>query len=452
MTPNGPVILENIPFDIDNEVLEQRLHLEGHHRFRGELTQLIEQARPLAQPRAMFRMAFVQARGDDWVIVDGMRLESRILRVNLEAVHRLFPYVATCGSELADWARSLDGGLQHFLAAAICEAALYLAFRSLKEHIADRYDTGDLSFMSPGSLPDWPLDQQRPLFSLLGDPRAAMGVTLTDSFLMTPLKSVSGVFFATRAGFESCQLCPRDACPGRRAPYDEHLLQTKYQGARKSHFTRPRSSTTQVQRRSTRPRPPGINADVAQLCRLVLVHAPERLLGIPLPGELIAGPNNHCFRLSGNASVLQPQLRRNPGTRLRSLDHPAGQTDRLARRSRQAVLDLQSQRHHEQAIIAIQQQSPASRLIQQGRHNASVHYSRISIKVLGNSQRRPYFLRLDVVVPGCSKAHVILASAHEAGTRAALPFHDAFTSPRTSSGQPPRAGRTSRRCTVAVRR
>jgi hypothetical protein len=236
MPANDAVILEHIPFEIDAVVLADRLCLRGHQRFYEMLTQLIAQARPLARPRAMFRTAYVQTWGDHWVVVDDTRLDSRVLRVNLEAVHRLFPYVATCGPKLADWARSLDDTLQHFLADAISEAALYLAFRALKEHIVDRYQTGDLSFMSPGSLSDWPLDQQHQLFSILGDPGAAIGVGLTESLLMAPLKSASGVFFASRVSFESCQLCPRGGCPGRRAPYDEHLLQAKYRGARTGQF------------------------------------------------------------------------------------------------------------------------------------------------------------------------------------------------------------------------
>ena len=47
---------------------------------------------------------------------------------------------------------------------------------------------------------------------------------LTDTFLMVPIKSVSGIFFPTEVSFESCQLCPRENCIGRRAPYDPALV------------------------------------------------------------------------------------------------------------------------------------------------------------------------------------------------------------------------------------
>jgi hypothetical protein len=65
----------------------------------------------------------------------------------------------------------------------------------------------------------WPIEQQRSLFALFGDVEALIGVALTESYLMLPTKSVSGVYFETDQSFISCQLCTREACPGRRAKY-----------------------------------------------------------------------------------------------------------------------------------------------------------------------------------------------------------------------------------------
>jgi hypothetical protein len=75
--------------------------------------------------------------------------------------------------------------------------------------------------MSPGSLKDWDLNGQRPLFSVLGDVKGSVGVYLTESLLMIPAKSLSGIFFPTEIPFYSCQLCPRENCPSRRAKYNE---------------------------------------------------------------------------------------------------------------------------------------------------------------------------------------------------------------------------------------
>jgi hypothetical protein len=82
--------------------------------------------------------------------------------------------------------------------------------------------------MNPGSLQDWPLREQRPLFALIGAVDTRIGVRLTDSCLMTPRKSTSGIQFPTEESFASCQLCGREVCPNRRAPYDATLFERKY--------------------------------------------------------------------------------------------------------------------------------------------------------------------------------------------------------------------------------
>ncbi len=77
--------------------------------------------------------------------------------------------------------------------------------------------------MNPGSLEDWPITQQKQLFSIFGNVEDLIGVKLTDSFLMIPRKSVSGIYFPTEVMFYSCQLCQRKNCEERQAPYDKSL-------------------------------------------------------------------------------------------------------------------------------------------------------------------------------------------------------------------------------------
>ena len=79
--------------------------------------------------------------------------------------------------------------------------------------------------MSPGSLEDWPIEQQAPLFEMLGDVEDLIGVKLNDSLLMLPAKSISGIYFPTEVSFFSCQLCPRERCESRKATYDPKLAE-----------------------------------------------------------------------------------------------------------------------------------------------------------------------------------------------------------------------------------
>jgi len=82
--------------------------------------------------------------------------------------------------------------------------------------------------MNPGSLEDWPLTQQKQLFTLFRNIEKILGVKLTEQCYMIPRKSVSGVFFPTESKFYSCQICPRKRCDSRKSNYSPGLVK-KYQ-------------------------------------------------------------------------------------------------------------------------------------------------------------------------------------------------------------------------------
>jgi hypothetical protein len=221
-------ILEVLPFKVDLEQLKKNLRVKEGTEMVGKLEGMVQEAQKIARPKVCYRIAYVESKGDDHLMIEGIQFTSRILRVNLDKVYRIFPYVATCGLELEEWSKSVDGILEQFWAEEIKVLAVRGTIRYLHEYLTDRYQPGQMSRMNPGSLPDWPLSEQKPLFTLLGSGPTTIGVQLRDSFLMTPVKSVSGIWFPTEEKFESCQLCQREKCPGRRAPYAPGLMEQKY--------------------------------------------------------------------------------------------------------------------------------------------------------------------------------------------------------------------------------
>lgn len=222
------VSLNETVFEPELSSVLRKLRVKEGTASAGKVEQLLSEAQALARPKALYGVAYVEQRSEDSIGVDGHTFDSRVLRVNLEQAHRVFPYVATCGTELEEWSSSIDDMLESYWADAIKEMALRSAMRALSEHLQRRFRPGRMSRMSPGSLEDWPIYEQRKLFALLGDPEDAIGVRLTDSLIMIPLKSLSGIWFPTEVDFASCQLCSREGCPGRRAPYDETLYDRKY--------------------------------------------------------------------------------------------------------------------------------------------------------------------------------------------------------------------------------
>jgi len=228
---SSPVVLDDIPFEPNVHKLMQRLRIKDGTRYLDRLMGLLEEAHTIARPRAMYVPVYIDSRDEESVVIGDVALRSRILRVNLEGVHRVFPFAVTAGNELHQWMRAQDDLLLRYYAEVIGETALRTASSTAKRHVTEQHGLGSSSTMSPGSLNDWPIEEQRPLFSLLGNPEEAIGLRLTDGLMMIPSQSVSGIRFPTETTFESCQLCRRERCPSRRAPYDEGLYERRYSGA-----------------------------------------------------------------------------------------------------------------------------------------------------------------------------------------------------------------------------
>ena len=217
-------VLDSIPAKVDAAGVLRFLRARRFDpRTEQVLGEVIERVTAVARPRAMYRMSFVEAKGDGFVEIDGVRFVSKVMRKNLDSVERVFLYVATCGLEVESISYPGDVMLGYYLD-AVKMALVGAANQHLTGYLKKRFGLGQVAHMNPGSLADWPLTEQRKLFSLLGDVEKAIGVRLSESAIMYPLKSTSGIIFPTEARFESCQLCPRERCMGRRMPYNPDLV------------------------------------------------------------------------------------------------------------------------------------------------------------------------------------------------------------------------------------
>ncbi|MGI6367091.1 MAG: vitamin B12 dependent methionine synthase [Anaerolineae bacterium] len=220
-------LLTDIPFSTDVDSLIRVLRVKNAAD-QAALAQLVAEAMRIGRPKAAYRAVLLQEVGEAQVRIDGTEFHSRVLAVNLKDAHRVFLFMATCGTELNDWAHGLEDMVHQFWAEEIKIRALRAAVSALEKDLNATFAPGKTSTMNPGSLADWPLAQQRPFFTVMAEAAQALGVTLSDSCLMTPNKSVTGIRFPVEGGFESCQLCPMLDCPNRRAPYDQDLFERRY--------------------------------------------------------------------------------------------------------------------------------------------------------------------------------------------------------------------------------
>jgi hypothetical protein len=214
--------IEQIPLILDLEEIKKALHIKRTGD-KAQVQNLLEIAKPLINARAVYKISYIDERLADTVIIEGIRFKSGVLRKNLDKGGRVFPYVITIGMGIEEWVHDCDDILEQYYLDMIGNMALIKAQKYLKRHLRSQFGLDQISYMSPGSLEDWPIEQQRPLFSLLGNVEASIGVKLNKSLLMIPRKSVSGVYFPNEVTFYNCQLCPRERCEGRKAPYTEEL-------------------------------------------------------------------------------------------------------------------------------------------------------------------------------------------------------------------------------------
>jgi hypothetical protein len=215
METTGP-----IPVILDVKEIAPHLRFDPARAGFESLDELVVLAQRLIDPHGVCVVGYIGERGERTVEIAGVTFESPVLRRNLENANKVFPYIVTVGPGLETVAGAQTDLLKQYYLEEMANIALEQAASTLSAQLEARYGLGPLSNMSPGSLADWPITEQPKLFSVFGDTEKSVGVRLTDSMLMVPRKSISGILFPSEEGFIACRLCDRARCQGRKAPYN----------------------------------------------------------------------------------------------------------------------------------------------------------------------------------------------------------------------------------------
>jgi hypothetical protein len=91
------IILDEIIWRPDAAALRRELHLADESPAAAEFAGLLDAAQAVARPKAAYGAAAITQHDAEGVVVDGVRLQSRVVSVNLRGIERVFPYLATCG-------------------------------------------------------------------------------------------------------------------------------------------------------------------------------------------------------------------------------------------------------------------------------------------------------------------------------------------------------------------
>jgi len=218
-------LITDIPPALDGDRIRTQARVEEGSQDAAALSALLDLARRAGRPKVAYRACFLGQRRAEAVQVGEVWFRSRTLVRNLASVERVFAFVATCGHELDEVFPGKGDMVQEYWWDLIKSELLGAAIRHGRERLCRLFRLGTTATMSPGSgdASIWPIEQQKELFTLLGDVEGALGVRLTESFLMIPNKTISGLLFPAEVDFETCEVCHREDCPSRRAPFNRAL-------------------------------------------------------------------------------------------------------------------------------------------------------------------------------------------------------------------------------------
>jgi hypothetical protein len=180
----------------------------------------------LIQPKLVFKEKKIKKTEPDSVILRGdIVLVSGHLSRAVKKCNRLTFFLATIGKELDDLVNSLMKK-RKINEAYVCDAIGSVAVESIVDGFQNYFDEKSRRYrecttmrFSPGYC-DWQVHEQKKLFEVID--KTLIDVELNPSCLMTPRKSVSGVFGIGRMEhvnaktYNPCRVCDLNNCISRR--------------------------------------------------------------------------------------------------------------------------------------------------------------------------------------------------------------------------------------------
>ncbi|MGK9367435.1 vitamin B12 dependent-methionine synthase activation domain-containing protein [Melioribacter sp. Ez-97] len=193
----------------------------GHH-FSEIINEILNEFPEKIEPRA----GYVFIDKINYPDKKSIRLQDVVLNAGpivtsqLKNAEAMFIFIATIGGKMEKWIDELrkEGELAYsYIADIIASAAAEKTADFIHDYIAEemkKYNMGVSNRYSPGYC-DWQVSEQHKIFSFF--PKNFCGVTLKESALMTPVKSISGIIAAGKKVKWNDYLC--DTCKARDCTY-----------------------------------------------------------------------------------------------------------------------------------------------------------------------------------------------------------------------------------------
>ena len=223
MTNYREKICTNIPYTPDEEWLLKHLKCDRDSFVFRRSLELFKQTQASFKPAYLIREYPIERLDDFGMTIGGCEFNSRIAARRLKGANMVFVYIATCGAELSRVLAGIRDIIDYYLLDQLAYNAYLCAMSALAADMEPNFDVARYRILCPGAVSDWSVVEVLKFFTLLDGLHQPLNLHVLDSGLIEPLKSSSGILYATDEEYESCALCLHPNCAERRADFDRDL-------------------------------------------------------------------------------------------------------------------------------------------------------------------------------------------------------------------------------------
>lgn len=176
-----------------------------------------------AGPKSICRIFDMEQDSDGRIMIGNISIESHSLSRNLRGCVKVVLFGATLGPGVDQLIRRTSlTDMSHAVIQQACAATILEEYCDKKQlELGDELE-GEGLYLRPRFSPgygDFDIHYQKPLMQML-DCAKTIGLTMTDSYMMTPSKSVTAVIGASpvkeRCPVAGCEACDKTDCEFRR--------------------------------------------------------------------------------------------------------------------------------------------------------------------------------------------------------------------------------------------
>ena len=178
----------------------------------------------LADKKSIYRIFELSLKDENELKIGNVEIYSRNLRTNLKDCKQVVLFAATLGAEVDRLIRKMQVvDMAKAVVMQACAATLLEEYCDELQQKIPEYMQEQGKYISPRFSPgygDFSIQHQKAVLAML-EASKRIGVTMTDSYMLTPTKSVTAVIgigdVEMNCNLNSCEECDKTDCTYRRS-------------------------------------------------------------------------------------------------------------------------------------------------------------------------------------------------------------------------------------------